>query len=495
MSGAFPPISLRYSTDLTLEVFEEIVWDGRALALAPELLSELAAARAAMEHALQRGEAVYGVNTGMGYLSTVRLSTTEQEQHAANLFLGRAVGGPPFLHRGEARALLLARLAGFLSGHAGVTPHLCSFIVDRLNDDFVPAIPRTDLGSAGEIIPLSHAFGTLLGLGEVLAHDETTHSAATALQERHAAPFRPTAKEGIALLAGAPGTLALAIAHRRTISVLLGQLTVCWACAIDAIGTPHAPYDPALAALWHDPVMPRVLNRLGKLLRGAGAGRSVTQAPVSFRVIPQVLVHLHRTLDRLEEDIRRALPAVTDSPVFVEGRFLTNGGFHDLGLAFGLDALCIALVQAAELSAQHVHRLLDHRFSGLPDQLTASPGPQTGLIVVHKRVTGAVHRLRRLAMPASVGMVDTSFGQEDAMTFAFEAAEKLRTVEQVLRDVIACELLVSRQAWALREAPPADGLREYAAELADIVEPVEQDRRLGSEIDALAALVSMGAFQ
>jgi histidine ammonia-lyase len=186
---------------------------------------------------------------------------------------------------------------------------------------------------------------------------------------------------------------------------------------------------------------------------------------------------------------------VTDSPVFVDGRFLTSGGFHDLGLASGLDILCIALIQAAELSAQHIHRLLDTRFTGLPDQLTGSPGPQAGLIVVHKRVVGAVHRLRRLAMPATVGIVETSLGQEDAMTFGFEAAEKLRTVEHVLRDVIACELLVSRQAWALRASPPADGLREYAAELADVVEPVEHDRRLGPEIDALAALVSMGAFQ
>jgi histidine ammonia-lyase len=448
-----------------------------------------------MEVALNGGESVYGVNTGMGYVSTVRLSEAEQKDHASNLFLGRAVGGPPFLHRSEARALLLARLAGFLGGHAGVTPDLCSFIVDRLNDDFVPATPRVDLGSAGEIIPLSHAFGTFLGLGEVLAHDETARPAADALAERDVAPFQLAAKEGIALLAGAPGTLALAIARRRTAAVLLRQLEVCWGCAIDAIGAPLTPYDAVVAVLSQDAIMQSVLNRLGDLLRGSDSDRSVTQAPVSLRVIPQVLTHVHRTLNRMEEDIKRALAAVTDSPVFYEGRFLTTGGFHDLGLASQMDAMCIALVQAAELSAQHVHRMLDRRFSGLQDQLAVSPGPQTGLVVVHKRVTGAVHRLRGLAAPASVGVVDTSMGQEDAMTFAFEAAEKLRTVEHGLRDVIACELLTCRQAWALRSSPPADGLRDYAGELVGIVEPVEHDRRLGPEIDALAALVSMGAFQ
>ncbi len=495
MPRKLPTIILRLPRDLTLEAFEDIVWGGRAVAIAPDLLAAIGASRAAVETALSGDEAVYGVNTGMGYLSTVRLSEEEQEHHASNLFLGRAVGGPPFLHRGEARAVLLTRLAGFLSGQAGVTPELCTFIVDRLNDDFVPAVPRTDLGSAGEIIPLAHAFGTFLGLGEVLAAHDTTRSSADALAERATPPYEPATKEGIALLAGAPGTLALAIARRRTVAVLLRQLMVSWACAIDALQAPISPYDAAVGELSHDPVMHHVLAHLAELLSGSESRQRVTQAPVSFRVIPQVLTHLQRTLDRFEEDIRRALPAVTDSPVFHDGRFLTTGGFHELGLASGMDALCIALVQGAELSAQHVHRLLDHRFSGLQDQLTASPGPQAGLIVVHKRMVGTIHRLRHLAAPASVGVFDTSLGQEDAMTFAFEAAEKLQVVEHGLRDVIACELLTCRQAWALRSSTPPAGLHEYVTELADVVEPIERDRPLGPEIDGVAALVTMGAFQ
>lgn len=495
MSSTLLPVVVHRPADLTLEVFEQIAWGGRRLALSAELLAELAGARAAVEAALQGGAPVYGVTTGMGYLSSRKLDEAEKTGQSSQLFQGRAVGGPPFLHRGETRALLLARLIGFLNGHAGVTPALCSFIVERLNDDFLPAVPRTDAGSAGEIIPLSHAFGAFLGLGEVLTEYETTGPAAEALQARGVAAYEPAPKEGIALLAGAPGTLALTIARRRTTSVLTRQLTVCWAAAIEALGAPRGPYDPALGALAGDPVLQRVLLRLGELLNGSEAERAVIQAPVSFRVIPQVLTHLQRTLDRTAEDIVRALGAVTDSPVFCEGRFLSTGAFHELGLAAQLDGLCVALIHAAELCAQHVHRLLDHRYSGLPDQLSGAPGPQAGLVAVHKRMVGAVHRLRSMAAPATVGLADTSLGQEDAMTFGFEAAEKLRTVEHVLRDIIACELMVCRQAWALRSTPPAAGLRDYAAELGGIIEPIAEDRQLGREIDALAGLISIGAFQ
>ena len=44
---------------------------------------------------LRIGDPVYGVNTGMGDLSKVRLTEDEQRVHQRNLLLGRAVGGRP----------------------------------------------------------------------------------------------------------------------------------------------------------------------------------------------------------------------------------------------------------------------------------------------------------------------------------------------------------------------------------------------------------------
>jgi histidine ammonia-lyase len=315
-----------------------------------------------------------------------------------------------------------------------------------------------------------------------------------ALAERGVPPYRPQTKEGIALLAGAPGTLALAIARHRSIRILARQLLVAAACAIDALRAPLLPYDPAVADLAADPLMANVLTRLGRLLAGSDPDRPVLQAPVSYRVVPQVLTHLERTLARVEEDIRRGLKAVGDSPAFVAGAFISTGAFHAIDLATDMDVLCMALAQAGELAGQHIHRLLDHRFSGLPDQLTPLPGPHAGLIAVHKRVVGAVNELRRLAAPATVGLADTSLGQEDAMTFAYEAADKLRRAEQLSREIIACALLTARQSWTLRPAPPADGLQPYVTALADAIPPVDRDRPLGGDIETLIALLRTGAF-
>ena len=414
----------------------------------------------------------------MGWLASVDLDPAAQEGHQRNLLLGRAVGGPPWLEAAETRALLVARLGNLLSGHAGVGPALCRFLVDRVNDGFVPAVPRGGAGCAGEVIPLAHAFQTLTGAGLVLRPDGSAQEAAAALAERGALPYRLKAKEGIALLAGSPLATALALARLRSAERLAAQLLASAAAAIDALAAPLDPYDEAVGRLAGDPLLEEVLADLRRApaaeagRRGSGteagpAGRPGAaprpQAPVSFRVAPQVLAQLRRTLGRLDEDVRRALVAVTDSPAVVGGRVVAGGGFHAVGLAAGMDAAALALVQAAELAGQRLHRLLDSRFSGLPDQLSPDPGPVTGLVVVHKRAVGALHEARRLAVPASAGQADTSLGQEDAASFAPEAAEQLRRVEQLTREVVACELLAARQAWWLRRTSPAGGLGPLAA--------------------------------
>ncbi|MDQ3784943.1 MAG: aromatic amino acid lyase [Actinomycetota bacterium] len=479
-------ITIRTMRDVTTDVVERIAWRREHIALDPELLNLLKTRRTEMLAALHSGARVYGVNTGTGYLAGADVGEADLLRHQRNLLLGRAVGSPPWLSIEEARAVLVARLSGFLSGHAGVTPELCLFLAHRLNDDFIPAIPRHSVGSSGEVLPLAHAFQTFVGAGHVLASDGSTITASQALEQRSVTPYEPQAKEGIALLAGAPGAIALALAGRRAGRGLWEAAVLIAAAAIDALQAPLDPYDRALGELTDDPLTAEVLDRLGVLLLGSSRATTVSiQAPVSYRVIPQVLVHLARALSRLEADVARALASVGDSPVFTDGRFLSNGSFHAIELAAGLDSLGLALVRVAELSGQRTHRLLDNRFSGLPDQLAGAPGHSCGLVVVQKRVLGCLNRLRRLGAPASIGIGDTSLGQEDAMTFSFEAAASLRRMTSLVSEVFACELLVIRQAWVLRDAAPPPNLQPFAARLSELVEPVVEDRPLGPDVDRI----------
>jgi histidine ammonia-lyase len=450
--------------------------------IGPGLLDRAQRHCAAAREVLSRGAPVYGVNTGMGALAGVRLTEPQQLSHQRNLLLARATGGPPWLDAADTRALLAVRLRTFLSGDAGVSADLCQRLVDFLDAGIVPAVPRTGAGSAGEIIPLAHAFGPLAGIGRVLGPAGQTRPARDVLREHGLGEFALGPKEGIALLAGVPGATALCVRRHAEAVTLQARMEAAAALSIAAAGAPRDPYTGACAR--GDEILGQVLRRL-RLAIGDDPGRGGMQAPASFRVAGPVLAHLLRSAGGLASAITRALAGVTDSPAFLDGAFVGTAGFHGLDLSAHCDHLTSALVHACEVSAARVHRLLDSRVTGLPAQLTATPGPDTGLVAVHKRAAGEIHAMRRLAIPAATGLVETSGGQEDVQSFGWEAAEALRQSLRHAAAVTACELLTAYQAIALsgRAAPP--GCRGVLDQLARIIAPIDADRPFGEDIERI----------
>jgi len=433
---------------------------------------------------LRAGAPVYGVNTGMGALSGVRLTGAQQREHQRNLLLARATGGPPWLDEADARALIAVRLRTFLSGDAGVSAALCRRLTEVLDAGLVPAVPRGGVGCAGEIVPLAHAFGPLCGIGRVLAAGGGTRPAAGALREHGLPEFRLGPREGHALLAGVPGATALGLMRLADARSLGTRMEAAAALSIVAASASRDPYRAECGR--GDPLLARVLGRL-RAAAGEPAGPAALQAPVSFRVAGPVLAQVLRAGNGLAGAIGRALSGVTDSPAFLGGAFVGTAGFHGLDLAAHCDQLTAALAHAAEVSAARIHRLLDTRVTGLPPQLAARPGPDTGLITVHKRAAGEVHALRRLALPSAVGLIETSGGQEDVQSFGWEAAESLRGAVRHGHAVTSCELLTAYRAVTLSPHPVPPGCRALMDSLTGVIGPIDADRPFGEDIEHLTA--------
>ncbi|MEV7549062.1 aromatic amino acid lyase [Amycolatopsis sp. NPDC089917] len=450
------------------------------LEIDPALLARLGENRARVLGALT-GRPVYGVNTGMGRLAGIAVDASADRQR--NLLIGRAVGGPPWLSPAEARWLLLVRLRDLLAPEAGASPELVTFLVDRLNEGFTPAVPRTGLGSAGEIIPLAHAFQTFLGVGTVLVDGVETPAS-----EVLAKPYEPGLKEGTTLIQGSPLAETLAAFALAEVRRLVDLQTLAAAIAIDVLGAPQAIYRPALAG--DDRVLRAVLAEVSELIHGSAERPDVVQAPVSVRVAPRAIAHLTRVADDLDDVLRRSMPA--DSPAFLDGEFVSTTGFHAVELGLRMDAVSAALAHLGEVSVQRAHRMLDERFSGLPPQLAADPGPQAGLVPLHKRAVGELHALRRLATPATLGSVDTSAGQEDVQAFAWAAGNQLRDACARMAAVTACELITGSQARWLASGEGAPGLRAVYEWLRELVPPVTVDRSLGPEVTMLVSALTHG---
>lgn len=476
--------------DLNLGLIDEVADRRCRLVLGPELLAELAANRAGLLAALGGGQLVYGVNTGMGAFSGVRLDAAAQARHQDTLMAGRAVGSAPWLRRDEARAVLAARLRTFLDPAAGVSPQLCEMLVRLLDLDVVPAVPARGSGAAGEIIPLAHVGAVLLGTGQVLDESGRAVDAGPALRAAGLAPRSFEAKEGVAFLEGVPGLTGLAIRAASAARLLLPQIVFVSAVEQAVVGASRDPLHPALGR--GDDELSAVLAATLEL-RGDGPVRGL-QAPVSFRVTAPALAVAMRAVGALEAAAHRALTTVTDSPAYVEGRFVGSAGFAGTDLAAACAGATTALVHLAEVGTARLHRLLDESRTGRPRQLSDAPGQHAGMATVHKRAVGVAHRLRRFTTPALIGAMETSLGQEDVQSFGFEAAECLREAVDGLRDVLACELLAVHQARLLGGRPagsaaPVTGLLDEAAAL---LPEGTGDRPFGRDIDALIGLLRSG---
>ena len=482
---AAAPVVISAPGDLDANRIREIA-AGRPIELTPALLAGVDRQCRAAREVLAGGAAVYGVNTGMGALSGVPLTEPEQLAHQRNLLLARAAGGPPWLDAADVRAIIAVRLRTFLSGDSGVSAALCQQLAGLLDSGVAPAVPRTGVGSAGEIIPLAHAFGPLVGIGHVLGRAGRAVPAAGALARRGLGQYRLGPREGHALLAGVPGATALCMMRLAEAEALEAAMESAAALSIAAAGAPRDPYAAACAR--GDDLLAGVLGRLRAAVGGLSEPRAL-QAPVSFRVAGPVLAHVLRAGEALRAAIERALAGVTDSPAFLDGKFTGTAGFHGIDLAAHCDLLTAALAHAAEVSAARLHRLLDTRVTGLPAQLAARPGLDAGLVAVHKRAVGEAHALRRLAVPASIGLAETSGGQEDVQSFAWEAADALRGALSHARAITACELLAGYRASSLSGHAAPDGCHQALARLAEIVGPVGADEPFGEDVERILGVL------
>src|SRR6266516_2856854 len=91
---------------------------------APQALGAVQRSRRAVEAAIERGQTMYGVNTGFGKLAHVRIRPAQARQLQLNLIRSHASGVGEPLALDAVRAMMLLRANVLLRGTSGVRPVL-----------------------------------------------------------------------------------------------------------------------------------------------------------------------------------------------------------------------------------------------------------------------------------------------------------------------------------------------------------------------------------
>ena len=467
--------------------------------------SRVEASRAVIDRAVADGRTVYGVTTGFGALADTRIdpARTAELQHGIVRSHATAVGRP--LSREEARAMLLLRAHVLALGHSGVRPEVIEFMVRMLNGDVIPVVPEQgSLGASGDLAPLANLALPLLGHGEVLGHEAPAEPAAGALAREGLEPLRLEAKEGLALVNGTQGMLAIGILAADRLLRLARTADVAAAMTIEAALGTDAPFDERLHRLRPHPGQAASASNLRTLLAGSPILASHRDSPhlvqdaYSLRCAPQVHGGVRDAHAFASGVLAIETNAVSDNPiVFPDTDEVRAGGnFHGMPVAIALDAMAMATVSLASISERRLYRLTDPRKSnGLPPFLVHASGLNSGFMLVQYTAASLVSESKTLAHPASVDSIPSSAGQEDHVSMGMTAARHAREIVGNAETVLALEALAAAQALDLR-APLAPGAATRAVHDAvrSRVSFYEADREFAQDIAAGIDLVRSGAL-
>ncbi|MFH1453707.1 MAG: histidine ammonia-lyase [Armatimonadota bacterium] len=406
-----------------------------------------------IDKVISHNETVYGVTTGFGKLSRVKIPLSSLKKLQKNLILSHSCGVGPYLSEAQVRAAMLLRANTFAKGYSGVRFELFKMLVDMVNKGVIPLVPsQGSVGASGDLAPLAHLSLVLIGKGKA-SYKGKVYNGAKALEKAGLKPIDLSAKEGLALINGTCiMTAILALALYESF-ILLKNANIISAMTLEALGGTDEHLDEFIQKVRMHPGQINTASNLRKILKGSKLivhkkASSRVQEPYCLRCVPQVHGAVNDQLDYAMEKVTIESNSATDNPLVnpAESRVLSGGNFHGAPMALCADSLAVALSYLGSISERRTDCLLSASLNDLPMFLAKNSGINSGFMIAQYTAASLVSENKVLAHPASVDSIPTSGGFEDHVSMGTTAARKFVNILENVKNVLAIEMLCAVHA-------------------------------------------------
>ena len=466
-------------SDLTIEDVVAVARGIETVSLDPGARDSMERARGVVDRALERGDDVYGLTTGVGSLNRVPVSGAPGEERSfdRSLIERHRVGQGPPAPLQVVRAMIVCMANTLTRGFAGVRPVAVDALLALLDGN------EPDVRILGSI-----------GQADLTANADL---AAGVLDDL---PLFPG--EGLALLNNNAFSVGWSVLALSGVGTLLGSMEASAALALEGFAASPSSIHPGVAEARPYEGLTAALGVLREHLEGSalfepGHARNL-QDPLSFRNAAHVLGAARDALGFARRQVSIELNAAQGNPLVLvsEDRVISVANFEALPMASAIDALRLGLAPAVGASAERSVKLLEHSWSGLPTGLTPVEG-DTGLAILGIAVQAIAAEARSLARPVSLELSTASLadGIEDRATMAPLAARRTSEMVALAERVTAVELVVGAQAVELREqAPSGRGTSRTYAAVRKVVPFVGEGDPLPNDLEPVVELVRSGRF-
>lgn len=474
---------------LSIDMINEIVFQGKQLALSEEAIVNIEKCRKYLDDKMKsNSDPIYGINTGFGSLCNVKISNENLSKLQENLVKSHACGTGEEVPHEIVKIMLLLKIQSLSYGHSGVQLVTVQRLIDFYNNDIFPVIyTQGSLGASGDLAPLAHLSLPLLGEGEVYV-DGFRQPSSKVLAKFGWEPIVLQSKEGLALLNGTQFMSAYGIYCLIKAEKISYLADVIGAVSLEGFDGRLEPFTDLIHLVRPHKGQVQTAERMRDLLEDSeiiAQPKVHVQDPYSFRCIPQVHGASKDTIDYVKKVFRTEINSVTDNPnIFVgEDLIISGGNFHGQPLALALDFLGIALSELGSISERRTYQLISG-LRNLPAFLVNDPGLNSGFMIPQYTAASIASQNKQLATPSSIDSIVSSNGQEDHVSMGANAATKtLRIVENVER-ILAIELLNGSQALEFRRPlKSSEFIESFVKSYREEVSFVSEDRILHYDIE------------
>jgi len=188
----------------------KVARENAKVVISEEVKEKVRKCRQVLEKMIEENKTIYGVNTGFGALSKIKISPSDIKQLQSNLIRSHSTGVGKPLGTDVVRATMLLRANTLAKGYSGIRLETLETLVEMLNKGVHPIIPaKGSVGASGDLAPLSHMILVLMGEGKAEYQGEVM-SGKEAMEKAGIKPVQLEFKEGIALNNGTQLMTAMA---------------------------------------------------------------------------------------------------------------------------------------------------------------------------------------------------------------------------------------------------------------------------------------------
>jgi len=485
--------------NLSVQDVVAVARDRARVSIAPEALRRMREARDVVDAVLASGEAVYGLNTGLGSFARYRVPIEQLRRFSFDTItdLSSSYGRP--LRPDVVRAMMLARANGMAKAGVGVRCELAQMLVELLNRDVDPVVREIGSVGQGDLSEMSDIGKVLIGIGHAEIGGEVM-SGRAALKRVGLEPIELAPKEALALISANGVTLGRGALVLNDVAELVDLLQVAAALSLEAFAGNVSIIHSGMAHLQPQVGLATATDRLRHMLEGSylwepGAARNL-QDPLSFRCVPRSHGALYDALHYARFNLETELNAANDNPLVLvgEGVIVSGGNFDVAGLAMAFDLLRLAIANAVKGTNERVQKLLWNHFSGLPSALAFEQGPTNGLKPMGRWCAALAAEARSWARPVTLDYAgQVAEGVEDDASMAPLSVRRTHELVSLVHRTLVYELITAAQAVDMREQWPL-GRGTVAAYRAvrDYVPMLREVRGWDPDIEGLVQAVAAG---